>query len=215
MSEVWSRSEGWAEVLLRVWQGIVTFFIDMIMKKYDIFISYRRDGGYETAKHLFDLLIRDGYSVSFDIDTLRNGDFDTALLKRIEECTDFILIVDKNAFDRCLNPQFNRNKDWLRCELAHALSHNKNVIPIMLAGVNSFPDNLPNDIVAVTKKNGPKHTMYYFDSFYKRLCENFLESKPNIQTITFLNDDDNIGMNEWNEPSTKLGKFIKNIFKEK
>ena len=43
----------------------------MIMKKYDIFISYRRVGGYETAKHLFDLLSRDGFSVSFDIDTLR------------------------------------------------------------------------------------------------------------------------------------------------
>ena len=60
--------------------------------KYEIFISYRREGGFDTAKHLFDLLRMDGYRVSFDIDTLRNGDFDVALLKRIEECTDFILI---------------------------------------------------------------------------------------------------------------------------
>ena len=45
-------------------------------ENYDIFISYSRDGGFETAKHLNDLLIRDGYSVSFDIDTLREGDFD-------------------------------------------------------------------------------------------------------------------------------------------
>ena len=50
---------------------------------YDIFISYRREGGYETAKHLYDLLNRDGYKVSFDIDTLRNGDFDIELYKRI------------------------------------------------------------------------------------------------------------------------------------
>ena len=41
---------------------------------YDIFISYRRRGGFETAKHLYDLLTKDGYRVSFDIDTLRNGD---------------------------------------------------------------------------------------------------------------------------------------------
>lgn len=185
------------------------------MKKFDIFISYRREGGYETAKHLFDLLTRDGYTVSFDIDTLRSGNFDTQLYERINQCKDFILIVDKHAFDRTIIDKIPREKDWLRCELAHALSHNKNVIPIMLAGVNSFPDNLPNDIATVTKKNGPKHTIYYFDSFYKRLCDNFLESKPNIQTITFVNDDNNIGMNEWNEPSTKLGKLIKNIFKEK
>ena len=46
---------------------------------YDIFISYRREGGYDTAKHLNDLLVRDGYIVSFDIDTLRSGDFDTQL----------------------------------------------------------------------------------------------------------------------------------------
>lgn len=183
--------------------------------KYDIFISYRRNGGFDTAKHLYDLLTRDGYRVSFDIDTLRNGDFDVALLKRIEECTDFILIVDKNAFDRCMDPNFDSKKDWLRCELAHALSHNKNVIPIMLAGVNSYPDNLPKDIATITKKNGPKHTMYYFDSFYKRLCDNFLESNPNTQPIAFIYDDDNIGMNEWNEPSSKIGKFIKNVFKEK
>lgn len=52
-------------------------------KKYDIFISYRREGGYDTAKHLNDLLVRDGYKVSFDIDTLRSGDFDAQLLDRI------------------------------------------------------------------------------------------------------------------------------------
>ena len=68
--------------------------------RYDIFLSYRRRGGFETAKHLFDLLTRDGYSVSFDIDTLRAGDFDTTLLRRIDQCTDFILILDREAFDR-------------------------------------------------------------------------------------------------------------------
>ena len=68
--------------------------------KYDIFISYRRDGGYDTAKHLNDLLVRDGYKVSFDIDTLRSGNFDTQLLERIDQCKDFILIVDQHAFDR-------------------------------------------------------------------------------------------------------------------
>ena len=28
-------------------------------KNYDIFISYRRKGGYETAKHLYDLLTKE------------------------------------------------------------------------------------------------------------------------------------------------------------
>lgn len=144
--------------------------------KYDVFISYRRDGGYDTAKHLNDLLIRDGYKVSFDIDTLRSGNFDVQLLTRIEQCKDFILIVDAHAFDRTLDPSFDRSKDWLRCELAHALKHNKNIIPVFLAGVSGFPEDLPADVVGVVKKNGPEYNKYYFNDFYKKLKYKFLKS---------------------------------------
>ena len=145
---------------------------------YDIFISYRRQGGHETAKHLFDLLSRDNYTVSFDIDTLRSGDFDTELLKRIDECTDFILILNQGALDRSLDLRFKRENDWLRNELAYALEKNKNIIPIMLNGFTGFPDNLPDDIVKVVRKNGPKYDQYYFDEFYNRLVSRFLESRP-------------------------------------
>ena len=145
-----------------------------IQDKYDVFISYRRIGGYETAKHLFDLLSRDGYKVSFDIDTLRSGDFDTQLLSRIKQCKDFIIIVDKNAFDRTLDPSYNPNQDWLRCELSYALKTNKNIVPIFLSGVKGFPENLPDDIRGVCKKNGPEYSKYYFDDFYRRLKHNFL-----------------------------------------
>lgn len=145
--------------------------------KYDVFISYRREGGYDTAKHLNDLLVRDGYKVSFDIDTLRNGDFDVQLLERIEECKDFILIVDKHAFDRTLDKTFDPNKDWMRCELAHALKHNKNIIPVFLSGVIGFPDGLPSDIANVTKKNGPEYNRYYFNDFYETLKKRFLHKR--------------------------------------
>lgn len=184
-------------------------------QNFDIFISYRRKGGYETAKHLYDLLTRDGYRVSFDIDTLRSGDFDVSLLTRVEECRDFILIVDDHAFDKCVNPAFERKIDWLRCELAHALLHQKNVIPIMLAGVSGFPENLPEDIESVVKKNGPPHSMEYFDSFYDRLKKNFIQSSPNKYRIEPFDDDGNIiGVEKWNEPKGKLKKIIKNIFKD-
>ena len=148
--------------------------------QYDIFLSYRRDGGYETAKHLYDLLVRDGYSVSFDIDTLKNGDFDKQLLDRIDACTDFILIVDKNCFDRTLNGTCLPEQDWLRCELSHALLKNKNIIPVFLAGVTAFPENLPKDINGVVLKNGPKYNRDYFDAFYEKLKEDFLLSKSNV-----------------------------------
>ena len=147
--------------------------------QYDIFLSYRREGGYETAKHLYDLLTRDGYSVSFDIDTLKQGDFDRQLLNRIDACKDFILIVDSHCFERTLNG-CPAGQDWLRCELAHALLKGKNIIPVFLAGVAGFPSQLPDDINQVSTKNGPKYNRDYFDAFYHRLKEDFLLAKPSI-----------------------------------
>lgn len=156
-------------------------------KKYDIFISYRREGGYDTAKHLYDLLTRDGYRVSFDIDTLRNGDFDEQLLLRIDQCKDFILIVDKNCFDRTLDKTFNPKQDWLRQELAYALRKNKNIIPIFLNGIKGFPNNLPADIAQVSKKNGPEYNRYYFNDFYDKLKKEFLLSKKyRIKTFVLI-----------------------------
>lgn len=153
--------------------------------KYDVFISYRREGGYDTAKHLNDLLIRDGYRVSFDIDTLRNGDFDTQLLTRIEGCKDFILIVDKHAFDRTLDKNFDPKKDWLRRELAHALKHKKNIIPVFLSGMTTFPEGLPEDVANVVSKHGPKYDREYFNEFYNTLKNRFLKSKP-YKTVIFI-----------------------------
>ena len=42
-------------------------------EKYDIFISYRRDNGWDTAKHLRDILTAKGYSVFFDFAGLKPG----------------------------------------------------------------------------------------------------------------------------------------------
>ncbi len=151
---------------------------------YDIFISYRRIGGWNTAKHLYDLLRHDDYAVSFDIDTLREGDFDKELLRRIDNCTDFILILDEHVFDRCIDPNFDRNKDWLRIELAHALEKGKNIIPIGLSGFKGFPDNLPSDIEMIKRKNVLYHTQKYFDAFYDKL-RSFLHSQP-IQQSTSI-----------------------------
>lgn len=144
--------------------------------KYDIFISYRRDGGYDTAKHLYDLLSRDGYKVSFDIDTLRSGNFDWQLYERIDQCKDFILIVDEHAFDRAFDPEIDPKNDWLRCELAYALKAKKNIVPIFLSGVEGFPQNLPEDISDVVKRNGPPYNKYYFNDFYNTLKRRFLNS---------------------------------------
>ncbi len=153
--------------------------------KFDIFISYRREGGFEVAKHIKDLLTRDGYSVSFDMDNLMNGDFNTELLKRVAECEDFILILDANVFKGTLEGR-EKQKDWLRMELSEALRHDKNIIPIMLDGFYEFPDGLPQDIAAVRYKNGPKYDKVYFDAFYEKLKHFIREVPTDDITITDL-----------------------------
>lgn len=151
-----------------------------IKKKYDVFISYRRDGGYEVAKHLYDLLTKDGYSVSFDIDTLRSGEFPTMLLDRIDQSTDFIIILNRNALDRCLDDSVDKNNDWLRNELAYAIQTHKNIIPILASGF-VFPENLPEDIANLPSYNSIFYNEQYFDAMYDRL-KGFLKSHP-VQRI--------------------------------
>ena len=151
---------------------------------YDIFISYRRNGGYETARHIYDLLKRDGYSVSFDQDNLMNGNFDKALLDRIAKCKDFILICDAKVFDRILENK--DEKDWLRVEIAKALELNKNIIPIMLSGFEAFPKELPSDIDKVRYKNGPQYSIAYYDTFYERLKQ-FFKAAASDDNVMFEN----------------------------
>ena len=138
---------------------------------YDIFISYRRDNGADTAKHLRDILTERGYRVFFDTDSLRSGDFNRELLDVIKACTDFIIILSPNSLDRYINED-----DWVRQELACALAEDKNVIPVM-SGKFTFPEELPEDIDGIRWKNGIVVNIEYFDAMVKKLIS-FLQSKP-------------------------------------
>ncbi len=155
-------------------------------KKYDIFISYRRNGGFETAKHLYDLLTHDGYNVSFDIDTLRSGEFPEALLTRIDQCKDFILILNRTALDRCLDESSDKKNDWLRNELAYAIQTRKNIIPVFASDF-AFPESLPEDISKLKSINGIHYNEQYFDAMYGRLKQ-FLKSRPvhKIRRVLFF-----------------------------
>lgn len=139
---------------------------------YDVFISYRRDGAASDARMMYDRLTNEGYSVSFDMDTLKNGNFNEELLHRVLQCKNFVILLSKGCFARTLSG-CKREDDWLRIELATALFNKKNIIAVMLPGFE-FPEKLPPDIDAIRFKNGPKYDMYYLDSFYDRLKKDFL-----------------------------------------
>ena len=144
---------------------------------YDIFLSYRRDGGEAMAILLRDRLTAKGYRVFLDVENLNSGSFNTKLFDIIDNCKDFILICSKDGLDRCVN-----DGDWVRLEIAHALSKGKNIVPVMLRGF-IFPDVLPDDIEAVRMQNGVNANSHeYFDAAVDRLADKFLKSVPRLQT---------------------------------
>ena len=67
---------------------------------YQIFISYRRDGGESLAALLYERFARKGYDVFYDVESLRSGDFNEKLLSVIEKCEDVLLILPPGGLDR-------------------------------------------------------------------------------------------------------------------
>lgn len=148
------------------------------MKEYfDIFISYRREGGLELADSIYQRLINAGYSAFLDLEQLNSGKFNTKLIGVIEQCQDFILVLPPDALDRCADED-----DWVRQEVECALKHKKNIIPIMLRGFE-WPsvDALPESLRDLPNYNGISASDHnVFVENVERLKRNFLKSKPGI-----------------------------------
>ena len=116
---------------------------------YDVFISYRRDGGDSFAMILKNELKDRGLKVFHDVESLRSGDFNKQLYNEIERSRKVVLVLPPNALDRCIN---DRN-DWVRLEIEHAINCGKDIIPIMMRGF-VFPDNLPAPLNSIAKYQG-------------------------------------------------------------
>ena len=102
-----------------------------------VFISYRRKGGSYISGSIYRAL-KDEYDIFLDRESLKSGRYDIAIKNKIAECTDFILIVTKNTFDRCDEPE-----DWITNEVRDAIHAEKNIIPVFV-GIKDFPDNVPD-----------------------------------------------------------------------
>ncbi|MCQ2078044.1 MAG: SUMF1/EgtB/PvdO family nonheme iron enzyme [Bacteroidaceae bacterium] len=110
--------------------------------KYDIFISYRRDGGAQYARILQLMLTQRGYKVFLDYDELTDGKFGEHIQEAIKDAPIFMLVLSKDALARCKN-----EGDWVRREIQLAIAEGKHIIPINPDNsFNGIPDNIPDDI---------------------------------------------------------------------
>ncbi len=141
------------------------------VKFYDIFISYRRKGGFETANLIADKLQNAGYRVFLDIESLREGKFNEQLLNVIEGCNDFILVLPEKGLDR-----FSNEGDWVRREIEQALKYKKNIIPVFIQGFE-FPEVMPNGLEELKNYQGVNYVSNeYYGAFQDRL-KGFLKAK--------------------------------------
>ena len=139
--------------------------------KYDIFISYRRDGGDTLAQLIYDRLTDRGYSVFLDIESLRSGKFNEKLFSVIDECRDVVVILPPGSLERCRN-----EGDWLFLELTHALQERKNIIPVMMKGFE-WPDDMPEGLEELPDFNGIQDSKDYFDAVIDKMTT-LLQSRP-------------------------------------
>jgi len=178
------------------------------MKQYDIFISYRRKETADKAEHLFTLLEHEGYKgcVSFDRENL-DGRFDIEILKRLDNCKDFIVILSSDTLSTirgedtgwyhrlacCTIDEFpfiememkkaGGSLDFVRLEIARALAKGKHVIPVV--PINSLTYNfdslkLTDDICLLTKQHAERYQDtkdFLFKDILPRIVKR-LKSRP-------------------------------------
>lgn len=146
---------------------------------YDIFISYRREGGRELARSLKSELERRGYRVFLDFDELNDGIFDRRIMEAIDASPIFMVLLSPHALDRCVNAD-----DWVRREIEYALSHDRHVVPI--DPDRSF-SGFPPGISEVLKKGLGQHQFseVMFGQLFKESIDKMVRNRiePLLQRV--------------------------------
>ena len=149
-----------------------------------VFISYRREGGEILARMLYEKLAQLRYDVFYDHDGLSSGPFAETLYRRIDECTDFLVVLSPGGLDRCADPA-----DWVRNEISYAIKGNKNIIPIMIRGFSFDEADLPEELIPLKSYNGIEANMELFPAVIEKLTQKLMHSKPRRKVHLKKNGD--------------------------
>jgi hypothetical protein len=142
-----------------------------------IFISYRRDdsGGY--ARAIYDQLIErfPKERVFMDVDAIEPGlPFDEAIQRAVGGCEILLALIGRRWMEPQgrAGPRLNQPNDYVRAEIAAALSRNVRVIPVLLDGA-SMPaeETLPEPLRPLARRNAIEVSHSRFDSDVNRLVE--------------------------------------------
>lgn len=122
-------------------------------KEYDISISYRRDEQGRVGANIpiaraiescFYKIDKD-YEVFLDMEECNDGKFQDVILPAIRTCGYFLLLLTKDALDRCQN-----EGDWVRKEIEEAIKYNRKIVLVTPDGAMSVcPFGLPESIRSI------------------------------------------------------------------
>lgn len=106
------------------------------VKRTDIFISYRRNGGgLETAGRIRDRLQSLGYTVFMDTYDMRKGEkFLPQIEYMIRHCKDIILVLPPDTEDDTGKIINALESYWVKEEVCYALEYKKKIYPILMKG---------------------------------------------------------------------------------
>lgn len=153
-------------------------------KKYDVFISYRRESGSQLASLLKVYLEVRGLSTFLDVSCLGAGKFDDALLTVISQCSNVVVVLTRDSLKRCMGD--SRIEDWLHKELVCALERQVNVVPLCDPNF-SWPSEklLPADLQSLCRMNAVTWSHEYQDASVERLIK-FLNLPPLLRQMSMV-----------------------------
>jgi serine/threonine protein kinase len=133
--------------------------------EYDVFISYRRQSGSSEARLIRAVLREHDIRVFLDVEDLGAGHFDQALLNRITETPNFIVVLSPNCLERCAD-----ERDWLRQEIVQAIKTNRKIIPIYLPGFEfPYPQDMPEPLRTLISHQGIRYSHEYFNAMIEKI----------------------------------------------
>ena len=144
----------------------------MVVGGRSVFISYRRQLSETLALLIRNHLVEHRFDTFMDLKNLDGGEFERTILNQIEAREHFIVLLQPGSLG-----QIGEAGDWLRREIAHALAHRRNVVPIIANGFEFRRDLvLPPDVARLPSFNGVPIQPGYFDAAMERLRTRFLKT---------------------------------------
>ena len=123
------------------------------MKKYDVFISYRRVdekgniSGRDIARTIQKELQLRKYKVFFDYSDIRDNAFEETILPAIQASAIFILVLTRGALERCAN-----TSDWVRREIFTAIQSDCKIIPVNPDNkFDGWPSTFPEELASIKR----------------------------------------------------------------